>query len=54
MESEEEALLAVQQAGVTIIRPDKTLFSEKVKSNYEQYREDKELYNLIQEIQNTQ
>lgn len=53
MESEEEALLAVQQAGVTIIRPDKTLFSEKVRSNYEQYREDKELYNLIQEIQNT-
>jgi tripartite ATP-independent transporter DctP family solute receptor len=54
MESEEEALLAVQQAGVTILRPDKALFSEKVKSNYEQYREDEELYHLIQEIQNTQ
>ena len=54
MESEKEALDAVQEAGVKIIRPDKTLFSEKVKGIYEQYRENEELYRLIQEIQETQ
>jgi tripartite ATP-independent transporter DctP family solute receptor len=54
LQSEEEALNAVQEAGVKIIRPDKTLFSEKVKGNYEQYRENEELYRLIQEIQETQ
>ncbi len=54
MESEKEALDAVQEAGVKIIRPDKTLFSEKVKGIYEQYKENEELYRLIQEIQETQ
>jgi tripartite ATP-independent transporter DctP family solute receptor len=54
MESEKEALDAVQEAGVKIIRPDKTLFSEMVKGIYEQYKENKELYRLIQEIQETQ
>ncbi|MGB5202806.1 TRAP transporter substrate-binding protein [Eudoraea sp.] len=54
MESEKEALDAVQEAGVKIIRPDKTLFSEKIKGIYEQYRENEELYRLIQEIQETQ
>jgi tripartite ATP-independent transporter DctP family solute receptor len=54
LQSEEEALNAVQEAGVKIIRPDKTLFSEKIKGNYEQYRENEELYTLIQEIQETQ
>jgi TRAP-type C4-dicarboxylate transport system substrate-binding protein len=54
LQSEEEALNAVQEAGVKIIRPDKNLFSEKIKGNYEQYRENKELYRLIQEIQQTQ
>jgi tripartite ATP-independent transporter DctP family solute receptor len=54
LQSEEEALNAVQEAGVKIIRPDKTVFSEKVKGNYEQYRENEELYRLIQEIQETQ
>ena len=54
MESEKEALDAVQEAGVKIIRPDKTLFSEKVKGIYEQYKENEELNRLIQEIQETQ
>lgn len=54
LQSEEEALNAVQEAGVKIIRPDKTLFSERIKGNYEQYRENEELYRLIQEIQETQ
>jgi TRAP-type C4-dicarboxylate transport system substrate-binding protein len=51
--SETEALVEVQKAGVKVIRPDKTLFSEKVKSIYEQYRNDKEMYELIQQIKNT-
>lgn len=54
MESEKEALEAVQEAGVKIIRPDKTLFSDKIKGIYKQYRENEELYRLIQEIQETQ
>lgn len=54
LQSEEEALNAVQEAGVEIIRPDKSLFSERIKGNYEQYRENEELYRLIQEIQQTQ
>ena len=48
--SEAEALEEVEKAGVTIIRPDKTLFSDKVGSIYEQYKSDKEMYQLIQDI----
>jgi len=54
LESEKEALDVVQEAGVKMIRPDNTLFSEKVKGIYEQYKENEELYRLIQEIQETQ
>ena len=54
LQSEEEALNAVQQAGVEIIRPDKTLFSEKTKGIYQQYKTNKELYALIEKIQETQ
>lgn len=53
LEAENEALEAVQKAGVQIIRPDKTLFSEKIKDSFEKYKEDKEFYQLIQEIQAT-
>lgn len=52
-EAEKEALAEVQKAGVIIIRPDKTLFSEKVKGIYDQYKNDPEMYQLIQQIQNT-
>ena len=52
-EAEEEALAEVQKAGVTVTRPDKTLFSKKVKSIYEKYKNDGEMYQLIQQIQKT-
>ncbi|MDP5061338.1 MAG: TRAP transporter substrate-binding protein [Maribacter sp.] len=52
-EAEEEALREVQKAGVKIIRPDKTLFAEKVQSIFEGYKEDKEMYSLIKQIQET-
>ena len=43
-EAEEEALREVQKAGVQIIRPDKSLFVEKVKSIFEGYKDDAEMY----------
>ncbi len=46
----EEALRAVQEAGVEVIYPDKTLFAEKVASIYESYRDEPEIYQLIQRI----
>ncbi|NOQ91621.1 MAG: DctP family TRAP transporter solute-binding subunit [Flavobacteriaceae bacterium] len=52
-EAEEEALAEVQKAGVEIIIPDKSLFSEKVKDLYIQYKDDKELFKLIQQIKET-
>ncbi|MEX0291427.1 MAG: TRAP transporter substrate-binding protein [Flavobacteriaceae bacterium] len=54
MESEKEALEAVKKAGVEIIIPDKTGFSEKVKDVFEQYKDDQEFYKLIKDIQATQ
>lgn len=48
-ESTEESLAAVEAAGVTIIRPDKTPFMEAVEPLHESYR-GTELYELIQEI----
>ena len=52
-EAEEEALKAVEKAGVEIITPDKSLFSEKVSDIYEDYKDDKELYSLIERIRET-
>ncbi|MBU2899816.1 TRAP transporter substrate-binding protein [Maribacter dokdonensis] len=52
-EAEEEALREVQKAGVEIIRPDKSLFAEKVKDIYEGYKDDKDIYPLIKQIQET-
>jgi len=51
--AEKEALDEVQKAGVTIIRPDKTKFSEDVEAVYEAYGKDKDMLNLIQRIKNT-
>lgn len=51
IEAEEEALAEVQKAGVIIIRPDKTLFSEKTKAMHESYKDDKVVYDLINRIQ---
>jgi len=50
-ESEKESFEIVQNAGVEIFYPDKTLFSEKVKPMYDNYRNDKEVYELITRIQ---
>ena len=49
--AEKEALDAVIKAGVEVIIPDKTLFIEKVKKMYEEYKDDEEIYDLIQRIQ---
>jgi tripartite ATP-independent transporter DctP family solute receptor len=48
--AEEKALNEVKKAGVEIIIPDKSLFSDKVQTMYEQYNSNKEIYNLIQKI----
>jgi len=53
-ESEAEALTAVEKAGVEIIRPDKTLFSEKTKTMLEVFKDDKVVYDLIRKIQAVQ
>lgn len=53
-EAEKEALEEVQKAGVTINRPDKTLFESKVQSIYEQYKNNEEIYTLIQQIKATE
>jgi TRAP-type C4-dicarboxylate transport system substrate-binding protein len=52
-EAEAEALREVQKAGVQIIRPDKSLFAEKVKGIFEGYKQDAEIYPLIQQILET-
>ncbi len=49
-QSTEEALRAVEEAGVQIIRPDKQAFAEKVAPIYAQYRTQPDLYQLIERI----
>ncbi len=48
--AEAEALTAVEAAGVTILRPDKSAFIEQTKTVQESYGADPELQTLIQEI----
>lgn len=50
-EAEAEALAAVQEAGVEIIRPDKSGFIEKTAGVLEEYLNDPSLSGLIREIQ---
>lgn len=52
-EASEEALRAVQKAGVEVLHPDKTPFRESVVSMYDSYR-GTTIYDLIQEIQEIQ
>ena len=52
--AETEAIEAVQKAGVKVIRPDKSLFQDKVSMMYEDYKGDKEIYKLIQKIKAVQ
>ncbi|MBA6151549.1 TRAP transporter substrate-binding protein [Gelidibacter maritimus] len=51
--AEDEAIAAVEKAGVTVSRPDKAPFMEKVTSVYESYKDNPEVYSLIQRIQET-
>ena len=51
--SEKEALEAVEKAGVKIIRPDKTLFSEQVRDLPYSLLQSPELINLYERIKNT-
>lgn len=53
LEAEEKALTEVKKAGVKVLKPDKTKFQEKVKSMYESYKDDNEIYSLINRIQKT-
>jgi tripartite ATP-independent transporter DctP family solute receptor len=52
VEAEEEALEFVKSKGVEIIRPDKSLFAEKTKIIQEEYKNQPDLYNLIESIKN--
>lgn len=51
VEAENAALETVKAAGVTVSIPDKTLFSEKTKALLEGFKDDAEMYSLIQQIQ---
>ncbi|MDB4636243.1 TRAP transporter substrate-binding protein DctP, partial [Flavobacteriaceae bacterium] len=51
-DAEETALLEVEKAGVTILRPDKSSFIEKVNSLYSDAELDKDINVLIQKIKN--
>lgn len=53
LEAEKEALTEVEKAGVKIIRPDKTLFSDMVQPIYDEAKKDEKLNKLIQRIKNT-
>ena len=53
-QAEKEAIEEVIKAGVTIIRPDKTVFKKKVVSMYEDYKDVNEVYSLIHRIQAVQ
>ncbi|NMH86010.1 TRAP transporter substrate-binding protein [Flavivirga algicola] len=49
--AEQEALDAVKKAGVQVINPDKSKFQKKVANMYEGYKDENEIYNLINRIQ---
>ena len=50
-EAEAANLKAVEEYGVTVLRPEKGPFMEKVNQMLENYKDDKILYDLIQQIQ---
>lgn len=53
-EASAEALQLVQEAGVEVIYPDKEPFVEKVEPLYEAYRDNPELYEIIEAIRETE
>ena len=50
LESTMESLKAVEEAGVQIIYPDKEPFMDKVQALLDEFKSEKEVYNLIQKI----
>jgi len=52
--AEDEALRVVQEAGVTVLYPDKAPFIEKVEPLYESYRDEPDVYEVIQRIREVQ
>lgn len=50
-ESTNEAMEAVQEAGIEVVRPDKEPFREKLQPMYEEYAQNEELNSYIQRIQ---
>ncbi len=50
-ESTNEAMEAVQEAGIEVVYPDKEPFREKLQPIYEEYEEDEEMNSYIQRIQ---
>ncbi len=48
--AETEAIEAVKKAGVTVVIPDKSEFQEKMVSLYDDYKSNKEIYELITKI----
>jgi tripartite ATP-independent transporter DctP family solute receptor len=53
-ESVKESLEEVQKAGVTIYRPEKAPYQEKVKDVYESYKDQESVYSYIKRIQAVQ
>lgn len=53
LNAEKEALTEVEKAGVNIIRPDKTIFSDMVQPIYDEIQKDEKVHKLIQRIRNT-
>ena len=49
-EAVDEAMTAVRAAGVEIIRLDPAPFAERVEAMYDDYRDNPEIYALIQKI----
>lgn len=50
--SELNALKAVKKEGVTVVKPKKEKFKNKVEAMYETYKDNKEIYSLITRIKN--
>jgi len=53
-EASDEALRVVQEAGVQVVYPDKAPFIAGVQPLYEAYRDEPEMYELIEAIRNTE
>ncbi|MCI2229826.1 TRAP transporter substrate-binding protein [Polaribacter sp. MSW13] len=52
--AEADALEAVKKAGVTVVKPDKTIFQEKMVSLYDDYKNNTAIYELITKIKAVQ